>query len=173
MKYSSLVFLASCISFNSLACSFAGWGIFQPSLERWEQHAGPAQNDPTSDGEYWESVPKPIVTVSKISRASYKAGSSCNDSGLIELEVELPSTSTYQLNEFGVYLRVLNGKEPDLIFPDLPIKGRIVGNKMVLLFPWLDMVPSKQYPLDLTLDAALVTNGLNIGKSITFKVQQK
>ena len=55
----------------------------------------------------------------------------------------------------------------------MPIKGRIEGNKMVLLFPWLDMVPSQQYPLDLTLDAALITNGLNIGKSVTFKVQQK
>ena len=173
MKYSSLVFLLGFVSFNSFACSFAGLDLFQPSLERWEQHAGPAQSDPNSDGEYWESVPKPIVTVSKISRASYKAGSSCNDAGLIELEVELPSTSTYKISEFGLYFRVLSGKEPDLIFPDIPVTGRIVGNKMVLLFPWMDMVPSKQYPLDLTLDAAFITNGLNIGKSVTFKIQQK
>ncbi len=173
MKYLKLVVLLSFIHSNSFACSFAGYDIFQPSLERWEQHAGPAQTDPNSAGEYWESVPKPIVTVAKISRASYQPGNSCNDAGLIELEVALPSSSTYRITEFGIYFRVLSGKAPDLIFPDMPVKGRIVGNKMFLLFPWLDSVPSKQYPLDLTLDATFITNGLNLGQSNIFKIQQK
>ena len=173
MKYSSLVFILGFISSNAFACSFSGYDVFQPSLKRWEQHAGPAQSNPDSDGEYWESVPKPIVTVSKVSRANYKSGSSCDDAGLIELEVELPSTSTYNINEFGLYFRVLSGKEPDLIFPDVPVKGRVIDNKMILLFSWLDMMPSKQYPLDLTLDATFITNSLNIGKPMTFKVRQK
>jgi len=172
MKYSSLFLLLGLISCNSLACSFNGASAFEPTLQRWEQHPGPAQKDPKSTGEYWESVPTPIVKVSKISRASYKGGSSCNDAGLIELEVELPTTSTYEISEFGIYFRVLSGKEPDMIFPDVPIKGEIRGKTMIFLFPWLDMVPSKQYPLDLVVDATLITNGLNIGKSVTFKIQQ-
>jgi hypothetical protein len=101
-----------------------------------------------------------------------RGGSSCNDAGLIELEVELPTTSTYEISEFGIYFRVISGKEPDMIFPDVPIKGEIRGKTMFFLFPWLDMVPSKQYPLDLVIDATLITNGLNIGKSVTFKIQQ-
>lgn len=172
MKFSNLIFLLSFISCNSLACSFDGASLFEPTLKQWEQHPGPAQKDPKSSGEYWESVPTPIVAVTQLSRASYKSGSSCNDAGLIELEVELPATSTYDIGDFGIYFRVLSGKQPDMIFPDAPVKGKISGNKMILLFPWLDMVPSKQYPLDLVVDATLISNGLNIGKSTTFKIKQ-
>ncbi len=172
MKCSNIMFLLSLMSSNSIACSFDSADIFEPTLKRWEQHPGPAQKDPKSFGEYWESVPAPIVTVTRLIRASYKSGSSCNDAGLIELEVELPVTSTYEISEFGIYFRVLSGKLPDIIFPDLPVKGQVKGSKMVLLFPWLDMVPSKQYPLDLIVDATLMSNGLNIGQSATFKIRQ-
>jgi hypothetical protein len=172
MKYLYLLFILTVFSSESLACSFASWEPFEPTLERWKQNPGPAQLDRSAEGEYWESAPAPIVSITKIIRASYKSGEPCSDAGLILMSVTLPDDSSYRIEEFGVYFRVQTGLTPDLIFPDTPVKGRIEGKKMILLFPWLDARPSKQYPLDLAVEATLVTNGLNIGKPTVFYIKQ-
>jgi len=172
MKYLNLLFILTIFSSDLFACSFASWESFNPTLERWKQNPGPAQLDRSAGGEYWESAPAPVVSVSEVVRATYKAGEPCSDAGLILLDVTLPDDSSYRIEEFGVYFRVKSGSTPDLIFPDTPVTGRIEGKKMTLLFPWLDAHPSKQYPLDLVLEATLVTNGLNIGKSTIFPIKQ-
>ena len=172
MKYLYLLFMLTIFSSELLACSFVSWEPFEPTLERWKQNPGPGQLDRASGGEYWESAPAPVVSVSKIVRATYKSGVPCSDAGLILLDVTLPDDSSYRIEEFGVYFRIQSGSTPDLIFPDIPVTGRIEGRKMTLLFPWLDSHPSRQYPLDLVLEATLVTNGLNIGKSTIFHIKQ-
>ena len=172
MKLTSIILFSSLIFAHSVyACSFGGGAErFTPTLEQWEEHAGPAQSDPNSDGEYWESVPKPIVKVLKVTRGTTSAGHSCDDAGTITLELTLPKESTYSIEEFGVYFRVLSGKEPDLIFPDIPLTGQIKDDKVIFFFAWLDGHPSKQFPLNLEVDALFVTNSLNIGKSTSFNV---
>jgi len=171
MKFIGIIFFSSLVFMHSaFACSFGGVERFIPTLERWEEHPGPAQSDPNSDGEYWESVPAPVVKVSKITRGSTGAGHSCSDAGTITLEVTLPKESTYSLEEFGVYFRVLSGKEPDLIFPDIPLTGQIKDDKATFFFAWLDGHPSKQISMNLEVDALFVTNSLNIGKSTRFNI---
>ncbi|XPF95283.1 hypothetical protein ACM9HF_04520 [Colwellia sp. RE-S-Sl-9] len=173
MKVLTILFLFTFLSFDLLACSISGYRAFTPSQEEWQQHAGPAQSDPSSLGEYWESVPTPQVKVLRIVRATESRGSSCGDAGLIEFEITLPPKSTYKIDEFGLYFKLIKGDTPDLIFPDTPVKGRILSDrKAILLFPWLDAPPSKQYQLDLTVDVFFISKGLNIGQSTTVNVTE-
>lgn len=173
MKYLIImsVFVSALLSPAALACSFAGAEVFTPTLERWEQHPGPAQKG--GEGDYWEKVPAPVVRVSKVTRGTAKPGSSCDDAGTILLEISLPEESTYSIEEFGVYFRVLDGQLPDAIFPNIPLVGGYEDGKMTLLLAWLDGYPSQQIPLDLKVEAFLVTNGLDIGKSTTFRIKSE
>ncbi|MCW8880511.1 MAG: hypothetical protein OQK04_04410 [Kangiellaceae bacterium] len=165
-KFSLFVFL---VFTNSIfACSFGGSDLFKPSLERWEEHPGPAQKG--KDGDYWEKVPAPVVNVSSIKRGSAKPGSSCDDAGIILLEISLPKESTYSIEEFAIYFRVKEGQLPDAIFPDVPLTGEYKDGKMTLLLAWLDGHPSSQIALDLKVEAFFVTNSLNIGESTVFNI---
>ena len=64
----------------------------------------------------------------------------------------------------------LEGLLPDAIFPDIPLVGEYTDGKMTLLLAWLDGHPSRQMPLDLKVEAFLVTNSLNIGESTIFNI---
>jgi hypothetical protein len=172
VKYFPLVILFTLFTSDVSACSFAGVKLFRPTLDRWEQHPGPAQLNPDTGGNYWEPVPKPVVKNITITRASYKGGSSCNDSGVISFTVYLPNSSSYELSEFGVYFHVTDGVMPDMIFPDLPLIGIAKGNEMTFVFPWLDQRPSIQKPLNLVVEARLITNGLDLGEAMTFRIEQ-
>ena len=161
MKYIIFITLMSLFNFPSIACSYVGYYFFQPTLERWEQHPGPKQLDENSDGTYWEAVPLPVVEKVKINRASYEGNSSCGDTGNLSIVVKLPKSSTYDLDEFGVYLRVIDGNMPDTIFPNMPIiptMDRTDKKNMSFVFPWVDHHPSKQVPLNLTVEIRFVTN---------------
>ena len=159
------------LTFEAYACSFGGADVFKPTLERWQQHAGPKQKDRNAEGDYWEKVPTPIINVTNITRGSKSPGSSCSDTGVINLEISLPDSSTYKIDEFALFFRVVSGRLPDEIFPDIPLVGPIKEGKMTLLLAWLDGHPKYQFPLDLEIEAFLVTNGLNIGPSTTFKIK--
>jgi len=87
------------------------------------------------------------------------------------LAIDLPPTSTYDIKEFAIYFRVLEGVPPDQIFPDVPLIGRFEGKSMTLILPWLDGSPARQKPIDLKIEAFLITNGLNIGASTVFEVK--
>ena len=151
------------------ACSFRSGGLFAPTLERWEQHPGPAQKG--GEGDYWEPVPTPIVEVISVERGKEPAGSSCDDAGVIVLGVTLPDTSSYDIGEFGFYVRHLKGDMPDAIFPSVPLAGMREGDRVEMLFAWLDGAPTQQISLDLEVEVFLVTNGLDIGKSTIVKIQ--
>jgi hypothetical protein len=161
------------LSSIAMACSFAGAEPFTPTLERWEEHPGPAQKVKGAEGDYWEKVPYPIIKVAKITRGSEKPGSSCADAGTLLLEISLPSESTYLIKDFAVYFRVKKGKLLDEIFSDIPLVGEIKDGKMYILLAWLDGHPSRQIPLDLEVEAFFVTNSLNIGSSTIFEVKAK
>jgi hypothetical protein len=170
MKHLSIILILASTAFSQsiFACSFGGADLFKPTLERWEKHPGPAQKG--EKGDYWEKVPTPVVNVTKIKRGSAKPGSSCDDAGVILLDISLPKESTYSIEEFAVYLRVKEGQLPDAIFPDVPLTGEYKDGKMTLLLAWLDGHPSSQIPLDLKMEAFFVTNSLNIGESTTFNI---
>ncbi|WP_163936992.1 hypothetical protein [Paraferrimonas sp. SM1919] len=154
---------------GALACSFAGSDLFKPTLERWQQHPGPAQRG--EQGSYWEPVPAPVIKVISVTRGSTEPGTSCSDAGTLSLQISLPEQSTYSIEEFGFYFRLKSGTLPDAIFPDIPMVGVIEHGKSNILFAWLDGHPSQQIELDLEIEVFLVTNGLNVGPSSTFTVK--
>ncbi len=146
---------------------------FTPTLERWEQHSGPAQINPGSGGEYWEGVPRSIAKVSRISRGKAEVGHSCDDAGIVEMAISLPPSSTYTINDFGVYFRVRLGITPDKIFPTNPLRGAIENNKAIFSFAWLDGHPSKQQKIDIEVEIFLVTNDLSIGPATVVYLRSK
>ena len=168
VKY-SLLFLLLCnlVSFNSLACSIAGWRMFTPIPDSWNA----VTLEQPENGYFWELVPEPVVELGSLSRGSGKRSSACSDFGIIELSVSLPESSSYKISDFGVYVRLTEGKQPDLIFPDTPMTGRIDNGVMKLVFPWLEPQKSKIEPLNLTLDIFLVSHRLNVGKSVKLVVK--
>ena len=152
---------------KAAACSFASeTDIFIPSLERWEQHPGPAQQG--LDGVYWEKVPQPIVELIEITRGTEAPGSSCNDAGTLTLTVSLPSQSTYAIEDFGIYFR-----SKDEILPDVPLVGKVSEGSTELFFAWLDGHPSQQSPLELEVEVFFVTDGLDIGPSNTILIRSE
>lgn len=152
------------------ACSISGAEVFKPTLTRFNPHPGPGQKD-RSKGDYWEKVPAPVVEVIGVKRGTKAPGASCDDAGILSLAFSLPTSSTYKIDQFAVYFRVLQGRLPDEIFPDIPLVGRVQGGRMEMLLAWLDGHPSRQIPLDLKVEVFLVTNGLNIGPSTIFEVK--
>ena len=162
------VALALMASQHAIACSFGGSDVFRPTLERWSRHAGPAQSG--KPGDYWEKVPKPIVDVIEVTRGTAKPGASCADAGTVTLEVKLPTESTYDISEFGFSFRVVSGKLPDEIFPDIPLIGNIENGVSTILLAWLDGHPSKHFPLNIEVEIRLLTNGLNTGPPGFFKI---
>ena len=166
-----IVAILAALPCSAIACSIAGAGLFNPTLQRFEAHPGPRQMPGAETGDYWEKVPAPIVHVVSIKRGTAPAGSTCDDAGILVLAIELPPASTYRIDQFGVYFRVLDGKLPDEIFPTVPMIGVVQNNVMSLAFPWLDGLPSKQVHLNLKVEAFLVTNGLDIGPSTIFEVR--
>jgi hypothetical protein len=163
------------ISFPAQACSYFGSYVFQPTLERWEQHPGPKQLDENASGDYWEAVPLPVVSQMAINRASYNGKTSCGDTGDLTILVKLPSSSTYNLDEFGVYIQVIDGEMPDQIFPNIPIIDTTPETDegfYSFTFGWLDHHPSEQAPLNLTIEVRFLTNDLRLGAATTIKIKQ-
>lgn len=170
--FSILVALSNALVAPAFACSLDIARAFKPTFDRFEYHFGPAaQKHPSAGGDYWEPVPRPAVEVVKLSRGKADPGMSCDDAGIITLSIALPASSTYSIEQFGVYFRVIEGAPPDMIFPPVPLVGLVKDNRMTLLVAWLDGHPSKQIPLDLKVEAFFVTNGLDIGASTIFEIR--
>ena len=136
----------------AMACSFQSAKTFVPTPEKWTQHPGPAQTKPGSNGDYWEKIPKPIVRITKISRGKAAIVSSCDDIGMVRIAVSLPSTTTYAIEEFGIYFRAKSGRDPYNIIPDIPLAADAVDGVAKVLFVWVDGTPSIQQAIDLEIE---------------------
>ena len=164
------LFLSLPFSPQAQACSLASAAPFKPTLERWEPHPGPKQQDPAAPGGYWEKLPKPLVKVMEVRRGTGEVGHLCGDFGAIALEVSLPENSSYEIEDFGIYTRVIGGTDPGEIFPAIPLVGFAENGKTLLYFHWLDAAPDHLKPLDMNVELFLVTNGLDIGPSTFFQI---
>ncbi len=152
----------------ALACSFEpGYAVFWPDAKAFE-----FRYDET--GEYVALLPQPKVTITNITRGTAAPGSSCADAGVLELTIDWPPSSVYELHEVAFYFRAPIKSLPDLIFPlapAAPLDSYINGNKAKFHFVWLDGHPSQQKPLDFTLEVFAVNEGLEIGKSAKVRVK--
>jgi hypothetical protein len=145
-------------------CTIVGYETFVPNIEQFERKQDGQGNI--------ARLPRPIPKLIRVQRGAGTTDASCNDAGLIELELAWPTSSEYELDEIGFYFRVVAGTPPDLIFPLIPITGRIERHHMQFVFAWLDQHPSKQLPLDLRVEVFAVNRRLEIGPSAYFTVKE-
>ena len=148
---------------SSTACDINGYDRFVPSIKNFESKLN-------KEGVIAE-LPAPKPRLIGVRRGMVAAGSSCDDAGLLSVELEWPAASEYELSEVGFYFRPATRKSDPGILPAKPIIGTIKGRRMRFLFPWLDGDPSQQAPLDLEIEVFAVNRGLQIGPSARFKVK--
>lgn len=144
--------------------AIAGYDTFVPDVDSFEPKYDRDENV--------AGLPQSTPRVLRVQRGSGATDASCNDAGIIELELAWPTSSEYKLEEIGFYFRVVSGTPPDLIFPLVPITGRIERQRMRFAFAWLDGHPSKQLPLELRVEVFAVNRGLEIGPSAYFVVKK-
>lgn len=148
----------------SYACSFApGFERFTPSIDTFETKL---------NGDLIARLPSPTVSGIRVKRGTVSSGSSCDDAGILTLDLLWPKSSIYKLNEVGFYFRVLSGRQPDQIFPLEPISGKVVGQRAEFSFVWLDGPASHHKPLRLDVEVFAVNKGLQIGAVRRFRVTE-
>lgn len=161
MKTLLLFILAACPLFAQ-ACSFArGYEHFTPSVAGFEAR---------TDGTGFAVLPAPQVRAVQVRRASGGPGAMCGDVGQLTVELDWPRSSVYRLSEVGFYFRVVDGQQPDRMFPLVPITGKIEGQRAKFFFIWMDVQPADQAPLTLEAEVFAVNKGLEIGAARRFRV---
>ncbi len=161
MKLLLFTVLAACPWFAQ-ACSFApGYERFTPSV---------AAFDARMDGDRTAVLPAPQIRVVQLVRGTGAEAGMCGDLGQLTLELDWPKSSVYRLNEVGFYFRVVDGQQPDRIFPLVPITGKITGQRAKFFFIWLDGHPSTQAPLKLEAEVFAVNKGLEVGAARRFRI---
>lgn len=178
----SVTALVCAVSYPAAACVFSSAGVFKPDLERSRK----------ADESAREEIPAPAVTVVNVIRreiVDVPLGS-CDDAGVIELEIKLPQNSTYTVGDFGIYFRVKGAAQAqDKIFPNIPFALKYrhdskddlpaellpdvteePNDKAGMIFAWLDDLPGDQIPLNLEIEAFFITDSLNIGPSTVFRI---
>jgi hypothetical protein len=158
VKQTLTAFWLSCSLVGQVAqaCDPGGAELFQP--------------DPSFRGSRG-GVPAPVVRVKELTRSTAAPGSSCDDAGTITLDIRMPPASWAKISDYGVYFRELSGTPSGQIFPTIPVVGPIKDGVMRIQLSWLDGAPPQQQPINLRVEAFLVSKHLSIGPSAEFEVQ--
>ncbi|KAF1722637.1 hypothetical protein [Pseudoxanthomonas wuyuanensis] len=99
----------------------------------------------------------PQVEIAGITRGVGTRHASCDDTGLLTLQLEWPRGTDYKLRDLGFEFHVVEGGQAYPIFPEGPVAGRINGKRSEFLFMWRDGPPDQQQPIDLVLEVRAVT----------------
>lgn len=162
MKNTLLLALLYGSSLLAQACSFApGYERFMPA---------PASFEPRIEHERSAVLPAPQVAAVRVVRGTGASSGMCGDVGQLHLELDWPRSSSYGLDEVGFYFRVLGGRQPDRIFPAVPITGKTSGQRARFFFVWIDAPPKGQAPLDLEVEVFAVNKGLEIGPARRLRI---
>ncbi|KZN47355.1 hypothetical protein [Pseudoalteromonas luteoviolacea] len=151
-----LFLVLSLTSFSSMGCSIPWPKGFTFNIE-YIAHRG--------DRLLKNEVPIPIVETELVRGTKANSGGSCEDAGIIKLNLSLPKGSKYRLNQLGFYARVLEGEYPSNI-PKTPF---MVDNTGIAMFPWLDGAGEK--PIDLKLEIFAINQALVIGKPVIVRIK--
>jgi len=144
------------------ACSFApGYEPFTPAAASFE---------PRIENDRMAVLPAPQIASVRVQRGTAASSGMCGDVGQLTLALDWPRASSYRLDEVGFYFRVVKGRQPDRIFPAIPVTGKISGRRAQFFFIWLDGHPSGQVPLDLEVEVFAVNKGLEIGPARRFRI---
>lgn len=167
-SFATFVFASLCL-FGSAAgaCSFAEMERFTPGT--WEWH-----DITTKSGEtVWEAIPAPVIKKITIKRGTAAAGMSCDDAGIMTVEVTLPKSSSYNIRDFGLYFRQVGGTAPQDVIYSIPVTGAVKGKTSTFTFVWLDGATSEQVKMDFTLETFFVTGDFSVGPSTFTKIVTK
>lgn len=117
-----------------------------------------------------EDLIAPEVELASVTRGVGTRHASCDDTGLLTLQVEWPRGTDYKLRDIGFEFRVVGGDAGALVFPEGPVAGRVDGRRSEFLFMWRDGPPSGQKPLDLQLEVRAVTPDNRRGPPASLRV---
>lgn len=101
-------------------------------------------------------LPAPVAVVTEIVRGIGPKHSTCDDTGLLSVEIEWPR-GKYKLRDLGFEFKVVSGATAYAIFPDHPIQAPIDGRRGDFLFMWQEGAPPQQQPIDLQVEVRAVT----------------
>lgn len=115
-------------------------------------------------------VPAPIVKILSVKRASSDVVGSCDRFAVVELEISLPKSSTFDLSEVGFVFRAPPDKpqDPFLAFPNFPVVSKQTsGNRGVARFRFhlKDPVADRSKPFELKIEIFAINRGLQVGPS--------
>lgn len=159
MKAYYIVLCACLVAPGAAACGMTS------KLTSFEPVAGsvPATQ---ADGE----LPAPVAVVTEIVRGIGPKHSSCDDTGLLSVEIEWPR-GKYKLRDLGFEFKVVSGTAAYPIFPAGPIQAPIKGRNGDFLFMWQEGAPSQQKPIDLQVEVRAVTRDNVRGPPATIMVR--
>lgn len=101
-------------------------------------------------------LPAPVAVVTEIVRGIGPRHSTCDDTGLLSVEIEWPR-GKYKLRDLGFEFKVVSGATAYAIFPDHPIQAPINGRRSDFLFMWQEGAPPQQQAIDLQVEVRAVT----------------
>ncbi|WP_298262104.1 hypothetical protein [uncultured Litoreibacter sp.] len=109
-------------------------------------------------------IPKPQVSHINLSRGSGPPdGFSCADLGFLSMKIGLPEGSEGSIEQFGVTIEVVEGKDSFHIFhgnPIAPVSGDTIKDGSIWL-NWLDGAPEDHQPINLEVELRLVYGNRN------------
>jgi hypothetical protein len=148
MRKSCAIALCAClIAPGASACGMTS------KLTAFEPVAGSVPADVQQAG---VELPAPVAMVTEIVRGIGPKHSTCDDTGLLSVEIEWPR-GKYKLRDLGFEFKVVSGTTAYAIFPDSPIQAPINGRRGDFLFMWQEGAPSQQQPIDLQVEVRAVT----------------
>jgi hypothetical protein len=112
----------------------------------------------------------PDVEVVSITRGVGTRHASCDDTGLLTVQLEWPRGTDYKLRDLGFEFTVVAGQADAAMFPSGPVAARVNGRRSEFLFMWRDGPPDQQQALDLELEVRAVTPGNQRGPPARLRV---
>jgi len=136
---------------------------FQPERDKKASYEDPVTG-------YSENLPVLIVKEVEVVR-EYRGGFSCDDISFLIVKMEIPQSSSYSFEDFGVYFRVVKG-ENILDSSAYPFETfSMVGKVGVYKLVWIEENPEHRKPLDIVIEAFVVAHDLKLGSAVKFDVK--
>jgi len=115
-------------------------------------------------------IPKPQLSDFEIVRGTAGAGFSCDDAGQLNFTVRLPEGSKHRIEDFGLLVTLVEGRDPYQMTGDTPLLlwQEPDGSARVNIW-WLDGAPSEHEPIVMRADIRLVS-GREVGPPARIRI---
>ncbi|WP_368563617.1 hypothetical protein [Pseudoxanthomonas sp. UTMC 1351] len=157
MLLKSIVMLGACLAVsNAYACKLSSGVSPFPVSSTAAVESAP------------EELKPPEVRVISVTRGVGTRHASCDDTGLLTLQVEWPRGTDYKVRDLGFQFRVVSGETAYALFPEGALAGKVEGRQAEFLFMWQDGPPAEQQPIRLEVEVRAVTQDHRLGPPTRF-----